>query len=83
MSLIQALSTLRRVLVARSTPRSMASSKPSSDVALNSITRGLYKLVPATKRAKFADLTEHDDRTFLFTDSRQLLPVLAPIDDVL
>lgn len=26
--------------------------------SLNSITRGLYKLVPATKRAKFADLTE-------------------------
>ncbi|MCU1438066.1 MAG: rane protein [Naasia sp.] len=26
--------------------------------SLNSITQGLYKLVPATKRAKFADLTE-------------------------
>ncbi|MET1005559.1 MAG: hypothetical protein ABWX96_08420, partial [Propionibacteriaceae bacterium] len=29
----------------------------------------------------FADLTVADDRTFLFTDSRQLVPVLAPIDD--
>ena len=29
----------------------------------------------------FEDLTRHDERTFLFTDSRQLVPVLAPIDD--
>ncbi len=28
-----------------------------------------------------AELTGDDDRTFLFTDSRQLVPVLAPIDD--
>ena len=26
-------------------------------------------------------MTRHHDRTFLFTDSRQLVPVLAPIDD--
>src|SRR5919202_2815789 len=39
MSFTQALSTLRRVLVARWMPSLMASSKPCSEVALNSITR--------------------------------------------
>ena len=38
MSLIQALSTLRRVLVARRTPYLIASSKLWSDVALSSVT---------------------------------------------
>ena len=39
MSLIYALSPLRKVLVARSMPWLIASSKLSSEVALNSITR--------------------------------------------
>src|SRR4051812_5841304 len=38
-SLTQALSTLRRVLVARSTAKLTASSKLCSEVALNSVTR--------------------------------------------
>jgi hypothetical protein len=52
MSLIHALSTLRRVLVARSTPWLTASSKLSSDVALNSITRAtVYVAFPSMRAA--------------------------------
>src|SRR5215204_6125513 len=46
MSLIQALSTFRRVLVARWMPRLIASSKLCSEVALNSVTRAIVAAFP-------------------------------------
>ena len=51
MSLIHALSTLRRVLVARLMPWLMASSKLCSEVALNSVTRAIVPDLPFFRAA--------------------------------
>jgi poly(glycerol-phosphate) alpha-glucosyltransferase len=56
-------------------PRELIRVAPDGEVV------GRFSSLGQWCRRWVAELTRQDDRTFLFTDSRQLLPVLAPIDD--